>query len=309
MSLATAALAVGFALDVTFGELPDTAHPVAWLGHLVDLLDRGWARPRLAGVCLAVLLPVLTAALAFGIVGGAAATHPWLGAGVGGAVVFVATSYRSLVGTVRRVSHLAGRNLGSARRELRALAGRDAGDLDTGLVRSATAESLAENLADGLVGPLLAFGLCAALGNWLGLSASGVVALACAGAVWLKAVNTMDSMWGYLDQPLGTGAARLDDVAMWLPARVTAALLAGAMASPRSIISARLWLDRVGSPNAGWPMGVVAAAIDVRLEKPGHYVLNDGASLPDASAVARARRGAAVAGLLSYLLAGVLAWS
>jgi adenosylcobinamide-phosphate synthase len=116
-------------------------------------------------------------------------------------------------------------------------------------------------------------------------------------------------MWGYPDRPLGTGAARLDDVVMWLPARVTAGLLAVVMASPRSLHRARGWLERVSSPNAGWPMGAVAAALDVRLEKPGHYVLNEEAPLPDPPAVDRALRGGGVAGLLAYVLAGVLAWS
>jgi adenosylcobinamide-phosphate synthase len=309
MSLATAALATGLALDLALGEPPDAAHPVAWFGRLVDRFDRVWSRPQGAGVALAAGLPVFGAAVAGLIVAATAAMHPWLGAGVGGVVVFVTTSYRSLLVTVRRVSRLAGRDLAAARHALRALAGREAAGLDAGRVRSAALESLAENLADGLVAPLLAFGVCAALGTVGGLAPTSVLALACGGAVWLKAVNTVDSMWGYPDRPLGTGAARLDDVVMWLPARVTAVLLAVVMASPRSLHRARGWLERVSSPNAGWPMGAVAAALDVRLEKPGHYVLNEEAPLPDPPAVDRALRGAGVAGLLAYVLAGVLAWS
>jgi adenosylcobinamide-phosphate synthase len=309
MSLATAAIAVGFALDLTFGELPNAAHPVAWFGYLVDRFDRVWSRPLAAGLTLAAGLPVFVATGTGIIVAAIAAMHPWLGASVGGVVVFVTTSFRSLLATVRRVGRLAERDLAAARSALGALAGREAAGLDAGRVRSAAVESLAENLSDGLVAPLLAFGVCAGVGTVVGLAPPSVLALACAGASWLKAVDTLDSMWGYPDRPLGTGAARLDDLAMWLPARITAALLAVAMASPRSLHRARGWLDRVASPNAGWPMGVLAVALDVRLDKPGHYALNEEASLPDAPAVARAHRGAGVAGLLAYLLAGVLAWS
>lgn len=309
MSLATAAVAVGFALDVILGELPNAVHPVAWFGRLLDRLDLAWSRPRLAGVCLALGLPVLAATLMGVTVAVATATHPWFGVLVGGTVVFVSASYRSLLVTVRQVGRSAGQDLETARRELRALAGRESDGLDAGQVRSAAVESLGENLADGLIAPLLAFSLGAAVGNWGGLSPPGSLALACAGAIWVKAVNTMDSMWGYPDQPLGTGAARMDDVAMWLPARAAAVLLAVALASPGSLLRARRWLDRVASPNAGWPMGVAAAALGVRLEKPGHYVLNERAYPPDLAAVIRGLRGAGVAGLLAYLLAGVLTWS
>lgn len=303
------AITGALALDLLVGEPPDALHPVAWYGRAIARLERDWRRPRLAGVAIAVVVPVLVAA---GVGGAVAILHvvdPIAGLGLGALVVFLTTSYRSLLLTVRRVGALAGEDVPAARRELRALAGRDAAALDGPELRSAALESLAENLADGLVGPLLAFGLGGLAGQLLGLSPSLSLGLACAGAVWIKAVNTLDSMWGYPDRPLGTGAARLDDTAMWLPARVTAVLLAIAFLSPGAIQRSASWRAGVSSPNAGWPMGVLAAALNVRLEKPGHYVLNPDASLPNAADVAVGLRRVGLAGLLAYGLAGVLAWS
>jgi adenosylcobinamide-phosphate synthase len=124
----------------------------------------------------------------------------------------------------------------------------------------------------------------------------------------VKAVNTMDSMLGYRSKPVGWAPARLDDLVMWVPARATAVLLAVATVAPASLPAARSWLADVPSPNSGWPMGVFAAALDVRLEKPGVYVLNDGAALPTLDDARRAVGRARLAGLLAYLCVGVLAW-
>jgi adenosylcobinamide-phosphate synthase len=237
------------------------------------------------------------------------AADPLAGLGLAALGLGLTTSYRSLLLTVRRVGALAERDLAAARRALPALAGRDAATLDGPELRSAALESLAENLADGLVAPLLAFGLGSLLGRVFALTPGLTLGLACAGAAWIKAVNTLDSMWGYPDRPLGTGAARLDDAAMWLPARVTAVLLSLVFLAPSAIRQAADWQRGLASPNAGWPMGVLAAALDVRLEKPGHYVLNPDAALPDGADVVRGIRRVGLAGLLAYGLAGVLAWS
>ncbi|MFB6169943.1 MAG: cobalamin biosynthesis protein, partial [Haloarculaceae archaeon] len=166
-------------------------------------------------------------------------------------------------------------------------------------------ESAAENLADGLVAPLLAFALLA----------PASLALAAGGAAWVKAVNTLDSMLGYADKPVGWAPARLDDAVMWLPARLAAGLLALAAFDRRVPTRAGAWAGAPPSPNSGWPMGALAAALDCRLEKPGVYALNPDADLP---AGATARRGIRVvrrAGALAWVgaallaAAGVVAWS
>lgn len=309
MSSTTVAIAGALVLDILISEPRDPLHPVSWLGRLLAQLDRNWRRPMAVGITTAIVVPIAAAGAVGLLVGAVASAESWLGVGLGAVVLFLTTSYRALLSTVRRVARLADSDVAAARREMAALAGRESAALDGARIRSAALESLGENLADGLVAPLTAATLGAVLGRLLGLAPGWTLALACAGAVWVKAVNTMDSMWGYPDRPLGTGAARLDDVAMWLPARLTAGLLALSFGRPGALLAATQWLGSVPSPNAGWPMGVLAAALSVRLEKPGAYVLNPSAPLPAAGAVRRGLRHAGLAGLLAYAIAGVVAWS
>ena len=308
MTLASGAVAGAFLLDVAVGEPPDRVHPVAWFGRVVGTLDRDWGRPRAVGVVLALSLPVIAAGLV-GIGVGVLGNADWrVGLATGAVVLFLTTSLRALLTAVYRVDRLATSDLPDARSELRALAGREATDLDAAGIRSAALESLAENLADGLVAPVTAFATGAVLAGAVGVRSPWVLALACACAVWLKAVNTMDSMVGYRHRPLGFGAAKADDVAMWVPARLTALLLAAWLLAPGALGRAREWASDVPSPNSGWPMGVMAAGLDVRLEKPGEYVLHADGAPPAAGHVRRALGRVALAGLSAYALAGVVAW-
>ena len=320
--LSALAVAVAAGLDLATGEPPDRVHPVAWFGRAVAPVDRSWSRPRAAGALAATVLPLAAAVLVAGLVGAVTTWRPLAGAALAGVVLFVATSLRRLLAVAREVTAATETDLGRAREDLRALAGRDASALSAGEVRGAVVESLAENLADGLVAPLGAFALGAALGARLpaatlpggvaGVTLAGstatALALGSAGAVWTKAVNTMDSMLGYRSKPVGWGAARLDDAVMCLPARTTAILLATVCLAPGSLVRAREWVDGVPSPNSGWPMGVIAAALGVSLVKPGVYELPGGPDLPTIAAADSARRRVAAAGGLAYLLTGVIAW-
>jgi adenosylcobinamide-phosphate synthase len=129
-------------------------------------------------------------------------------------------------------------------------------------VRESAIESLAENLNDSLVAPLFWFVL-------LGLP----------GAAVYRFANTADAMWGYRGERngrdwtwFGKWAARADDVLSWLPARLTALLLAlAALQWPPGVArEAR----RTPSPNSGWPMAAMALLLGVRLAKPEVYALN-----------------------------------
>ena len=296
--IAAGAVALAAVLDLGVGEPPRRVHPVAFLGRLVAPFDREWAHPTAVGAVVALAVPALAAAVAGGLTLASAAAHPLAGGIVPGLVLFATTSRRMLLDVAREVVDESESDLPGARSDLRALAGRDATGLTAGEVRSAAVESAAENLADGLVGPLLAFALIAPVS----------LPLAAAGAAWVKGVNTVDSMLGYPGKPVGTAGARLDDLVMWVPARIAALLIAMAALSPDALFAGRRWADRPTSPNAGAPMATLAAAVDVRLEKPGAYVLNPDASLPSVDA---ANRGADVVGVasgLAFVGAGVVAW-
>ncbi|WP_227739042.1 adenosylcobinamide-phosphate synthase CbiB [Halorientalis pallida] len=294
--LSAGAVGLALALDVAVGEPPTTLHPVAWFGRAVGWLDRDWPVPQLAGLVGALGLPLIAAVVVWTIVVAATALAPLAGATVAGLVLFVTTSLRRLLSAVRDVTETTERDLGAARERLRALAGRDASALPAGQVRSAAVESAAENLADGLVAPLLAFAVGAQLSPAVGAAA----------AAWVKAVNTMDSMLGYRSKPVGWGPARLDDAVMWIPARASALLLAVAAGAPTATRRVSRWVGSVPSPNSGWPMGTLAASLDVRLEKPDVYVLNADAHLPTVADARAAVRTVAVAGGLAYALTAAL---
>ena len=299
MSLAAAgAVVLAALLDRLVGEPPNRVHPVALLGRAVAPLDRAWNSPAEMGLSIAIVLPVLVGAGVGAVVAVVVSLSVPAATVVAGLVLFSTTSLRMLLAEARAVERLLGEDLDAARDRLRSLAGRDSSDLDASEIRSAAIESIAENLADGLVAPLLAF----ALGALVSLP------VAAGAAAFVKTVNTLDSMLGYPDKRHGTASARLDDIVMWVPARLSALALAVAAVDPETPWRARGWVDRVPSPNSGWPMGTVASALAVRLEKPGVYVLNDVARTPESADVDRAirlvsRAGWLVWGLAAFLLA------
>ena len=332
MTVAVAlAVAVAAGLDRAVGEPPRRVHPVALFGAAVAPFDREWRRPDAVGVPVAALFPVGAAVVAAGAVALAASVDPLsVGAGggvpVGGVVVagvalWLTVSLRMLVGVARETVALTETDPAAARERVVALVGRDPAALSPADLRSAAVESAAENLADGVVAPLWWF----VAGATTGVAAAGVVSLptatlalagGAAGAVWAKAVNTLDSMLGYRSKPVGRASARLDDAVAFLPARVTAACLAAAARSPGTLRRARPLAGEPASPNSGWPMATAAVALGVRLEKPGAYVLAGGPE-PPSPAAARAgvqlvetagRTVVALAIGWFIALAGVVAW-
>jgi len=297
--VAATAVALAAGLDLAVGEPPARAHPVAWFGRAVAPLDRDWRAPLGVGRAAAVVLPLSAAVVAVAATAVAVGVHPLAGAAVAGLALFSTTSRRMLLEEARGVVEASATDLPAARERLPALVGRPIDALPADAVRSAAVESAAENLADGLVAPLFAFALLAPVSLPLGVGA----------AVWVKAVNTMDSMLGYPGTPVGRASARLDDVVMWVPARLAAALLALAARRPSALRAARRFAGEPASPNSGWPMATLAAALGVRLEKPGAYVLEPAADPPT---VADGRRGVRLVGLaggLAFVGAGVLAWT
>jgi adenosylcobinamide-phosphate synthase len=295
--IATGSVALAALGDRLVAEPPARYHPVAWLGRALGPLDRPWRRPRLAGVVTALLVPLLAAGVVASVVALGSRIDPLVGGALAGLVCFVTTSRRMLVDEAGAVVAASDSNLPAARIRLRSLAGRDATTLSAEAVRSAAVESAAENLSDGLVAPLAGFALLAPFS----------LPAAAGAAAWIKAVNTLDSTFGYRSVPIGWAPARLDDIVMFLPARASAVLLSVVAGCPGALRRARPLARRPASPNAGWPMATLAVALGVRLTKPDAYDLRAGAALPTP---ADATRGVAVvsrAGWLAFGLAGVIA--
>lgn len=296
--MAVTSIGLSLTADLLFGEFPDRFHPVALFGRLVDRIDRPWSHPRSVGTVATLVLPVAAASFVGGITALSVQYHPLLGTVIAALTLFTTTSLRMLLSVATDVVEQTESNPDRARESVRALVGRDATELSRGELRSAAVESVAENLADGLVAPLIAFVLGAQCSLSVGVAA----------AIWVKAVNTLDSMLGYRSKPIGWASARLDDVVMWLPARLSAVLIALAGGSPTALARARSWHSDPPSPNSGWPMATLAAVLGVELVKPGVYVLNPNSELPTVPEARHGIRVVGVAGLISFLLAGVVAW-
>ncbi|MFB6127350.1 MAG: CobD/CbiB family cobalamin biosynthesis protein [Halolamina sp.] len=322
---ALAAVAVGLAAaaDAVVAEPPTRLHPVAWFGRVASAVDREWSRPRFVGSLAAVGLPLVAAGTTAAVVVGLAR----IGAAVGGselgraagtvaaaATLFVTTSRTMLLTEAAAVVDASDSDPAAARERVPSLVGRDPESLSPAELRSAAVESAAENLADGLVAPLVGFvvgvaavsGVSAVTVGKVGFSSTAgaafpttaPLAVGAGLAAWVKAVNTLDSMLGYRSKPAGWAPARLDDAAMWLPARLSAVLVAVAAADAGALRRGAALADRPPSPNSGWPMATLAAALPTRLRKPGGYDLAAADSLPTP---ATARCGVAVVGRAGWL--------
>ena len=256
-------------------------HPVTWIGAQIARLDRDWnrgtpAERRSAGLRAAAL--VVGAAFGVGLL-----VHALLPGGLAGDVLtgvlawplIAARSLREHVEAVRKPLRLG--DLAQARRAVAMIVGRDPEALDHAGVARAATESLAENASDGVVAPIF-------WGLLLGLP--GIAAY--------KALNTLDSMIGHRTErhaQFGRASAIADDLANWVPARITGALLALVSDRKREALAVMRRDARAHrSPNAGWPEAAMAGALDVRLSGPRRYAettvdepwLNPGRPDPDA---------------------------
>lgn len=302
--VAAGAVVVALAADRFFGEPPARLHPVVWIGRYL-----GWIGRRVApdasvmrqGVDLKSLIKGLLAwTLGAGVVVGAmlglqallASAPTWLAIVGTGLLLKPLLAWRMLRDEVESVESALSHSLASGRERLARLVSRDVTGLTAPEVRESAVETLAENLNDSVVAPLFWFAVA-------GLP----------GAALYRFANTADAMWGYRDMRqgrywewAGKAAARADDLLSWLPARLTAlalAIAAGGLSWPRL----RREAARTPSPNAGWPMAAMALALDVRLGKPGVYLLHPQARSPEAEDMARACQLAARAlGLLAVCL-------
>jgi adenosylcobinamide-phosphate synthase len=256
--MTAAYLAAALALDAALGEPKSVwdrvPHPVVAMGRAVDALDdrlNAGADRRAKGVLAMVALVCGCWAL-----GSIAAWLPFGGLiEIAGAAVLLAQ--RSLVDHVGAVGEALPRGLDAARAEVARIVGRDPQALDAHGVARAAVESGAENFSDGVVAPAFWFLL-------LGLP----------GVLVYKAVNTADSMIGHRTErhgEFGWAAAKLDDALNFIPARLSAILIAAAALSYDAFEVAQRDAPLHDSPNAGWPEAAMARALDLALLGPRSY--------------------------------------
>jgi adenosylcobinamide-phosphate synthase len=281
--------AAGLVTDTALGDRPLRPHPVAAFGSLMNEVESRLYRDRRAAGVLHAAVGTAVGAGAGGVL------RRVLGKGPGTAVAtYVAVAQRQLATAAEEVAGgLAADDLEAARALLPALVGRDPSGLDEKEIARAVVESVAENTVDAVVAPVL----WAVLGG-----APGVLAY--------RAVNTMDAMVGHRSPRhlrYGWAAARLDDAANWLPARVTAALVMACRPGRAAEVWRAVRADAPAhpSPNAGVAEAAFAGALGVRLGGTNRYgervevrpSLGDGRA-PDHSDIAPAVRLGRDAGLL-----------
>ncbi|PTW50659.1 adenosylcobinamide-phosphate synthase CbiB [Rhodovulum kholense] len=266
--MSAAAMLVALAVEGAVGW-PDRlhariGHPVTWIGALISGLEMRLNRPgaapatrrRLGGltVVVTVAAAVLPAWVLASILPGG-----WPGAVLTGLLAAPLVATRSLFDHVARVARpLAAGDLAGAREAVSMIVGRDPARLDRAGMARAALESLAENASDGIVAPVF-------WGVLLGLP----------GIAGYKAVNTLDSMIGHRNdryEDFGRVAARLDDLANLLPARLTGALFC--LVARHPVRAAKTMARDAGahrSPNAGWPEAAMAGGLGLRLSGPRIY--------------------------------------
>lgn len=248
MARRSSAVALGLLVDRIAGEPPGSVHPVAAFGKLMTRVERRlWADRRRHGVVYAAI------GVAIGAVAGALMRTT-------AAAVALTAAGRELRSVAMGIADLleAG-DIEVARAELGRLVGRDPSQLDESAIAAAVIESVAENCVDAVVAPVF----------W-------AIVAGAPGATAYRAVNTMDAMVGRRDERyrnFGWAAARTDDVANYVPARLFAALVAVLRPRQALAIWAAIRRDAAAhpSPNAGVAEAAMAAAIGRELGGPLRY--------------------------------------
>jgi adenosylcobinamide-phosphate synthase len=275
--LFTFSLLLGWLLDLLIGDPSWLPHPVVGFGKVIAFgerhLNKGSHR-KLKGALLAVSLVAGVFVLTWLVLRRLLTFHVSLFTLFNAFIVFYCLAGTTLIREVREVFLALDRSLDEGRKQVARIVGRDTSELSAQEVRTAALETLAENLSDGVIAPLLWFML---------LGAPGMLAY--------KMVNTLDSMIGYRTdryRDFGCWAARIDDIANYIPARLTALLMIvsplsrplprggeASAAKYRSLFQLFSFVHKYGrkhaSPNSGYPEAALAGILDCRFGGPHYY--------------------------------------
>jgi adenosylcobinamide-phosphate synthase len=247
-------LLAGYAADLLLGDPRSWPHPIKAYGFAIRqgarLLNKGRGR-----FWKGMLLTIVCCSVVYILFGSAqwALRRWWLpGYYIFSTIfVFFALANKSLLQEGQAVfATLEKQGLKAGRQRLSWIVGRETGHLSAQQIRIAVLESMSENLSDGVIAPLLFYAI------------GGLPAM-----LLYKMINTLDSMIGYRNQAyrlFGRFAARLDDVANFIPARVTALLMALVTASPRSVRFILRYGRAHASPNSGYPEAALAGILGCR---------------------------------------------
>lgn len=300
-------LCLALALDLALGEPPERWHPVCWMGKAIALAEKPFkgivgygVAKRSAGTAVAVALPLVTYTVTRRLLD--FLPRPF-GFALEVTALWTALAARSLFDSAAAVERGLSSGLEPAREQVAGMVGRDTGGLDEAGVARAAVESVAENANDGVVAPM-----------FYAFIGGAPLALA------YKMVNTLDSMVGYRDprhRDFGWAPARLDDVAGYIPARLTgaAAVATSVAVAGNPFRAVKIWRRDAAShasPNAGVCESVFAGALGVRLGGSDSYggvgrersVIGAGLRQPQQGDIARAAR-LMLASVMATMTAGI----
>lgn len=267
----TITLLLGWILDLIFGDPEHLPHPIVYFGKWISFgehrLNKGKSR-KLKGALFAVLSIIGIFGIAYGgLYALSSFLFPLVSIVLSVVLVFFCLAGKTLRREVRMVFEAVDRSIEDGRKQVARIVGRDTSELSAQEVRTAALETLAENLSDGVIAPLFWFAL---------FGVPGMLAY--------KMVNTLDSMIGYQNErykDFGCWAAHIDDIANYIPARITAFLMVFvgwicAMGKKgKSLVAHLRFVLKFGpqhaSPNSGWPEAALASLLDCRFGGPHNY--------------------------------------
>lgn len=252
-------LLLGWLLDLLFGDPERLPHPIVGFGKMIAFcekrLNKGGCR-KFKGAVVAIGLILAIYFVTFALLG-ALSPVPWLKVTFESVLIYYCLAGTTLVNEVRMVFHAADISLEKGRKQVGRIVGRDTAHLSQQEVRTAALETLAENLSDGVVAPLFWYMI---------LGVPGMLAY--------KMVNTLDSMIGYRNErykDFGLVAARIDDVANYIPARLTAMLMVISSGSLNLMSFVKKYGSQHASPNSGYPEAALAGILNCRFGGPHYY--------------------------------------
>ena len=258
-----APLLIGWLLDLVFGDPSKLPHPIVWFGKAIAFFEHRLNREnhrKLKGALTAIFLIAVTFSLTWFLRSQCSMFNIQCSIAFDALIIFYCLAGTTLIREVRAVFLALDRSLNEGRKQVARIVGRDTSELSAQEVRTAALETLAENLSDGVIAPLF----------WLAI-------LGTPGMLAYKMVNTLDSMIGYKTErykDFGCWAAHIDDIANYIPARLTAFL----MILPKLFtfhFSLFTFVRKYGrchaSPNSGYPEAALAGILDCRFGGPHYY--------------------------------------